>query len=90
MAEEPTNIVLIKLDEIRREQEATNAKIGAIAETLIGIKRDIQTLDARVENLDLTAHRIQSDIKTLAVAFDEHTRRLDHIEQRLGIGTPAN
>jgi predicted nucleic acid-binding Zn-ribbon protein len=90
MTEEPPNIVLIKLDEIRREQGTTNAKIGAIAETLIGIKRDIQTLDTRVENVEINISRIHSDIKTLAVAFDEHTRRLDHIEKRLGVGTPAN
>jgi predicted nucleic acid-binding Zn-ribbon protein len=90
MAEEPTNLVLVRLDEIRREQQATNVKIGAIAETLIGIKRDIQTLDVRVENVEINVSRIHSDIKTLAVAFDEHTRRLDHIEKHFGIGTTQN
>lgn len=88
---EVSNELIYKLMlEIQAAQQATDAKIGAVAQTLIGIKRDIQTLDGRVENLELTASRIQSDIKTLAVAFDEHTRRLDHIEQRLGIGTTQN
>jgi hypothetical protein len=83
MAEEPTNIVLIKLDEIRGEQEVMNAKMGAMADTLVGIKRDIQTLDARVDSLELSIHRLQADVGAIAVAVGEHTRRLEQIGKKL-------
>jgi hypothetical protein len=33
---------------------------------------------------------LQATVATLAAAVEDHTHRLDHIEQRLGIGTPAN
>lgn len=90
MAEEPTNLVLVKLDEIRREQQALTHKVGAIAETLIGIKREIKMVGNRLENVEISVHRVGNDIGTLAVAIDEHTHRLNEIEKHLGIGTPQS
>jgi hypothetical protein len=56
---------------IRAELAAMNEKMGGMATTLIGIQRDIRSL--------------QGTVATLGVAVDQHTRRLERIEQRLGL-----
>jgi hypothetical protein len=35
-------------------------------------------------------HNLRADVRTVAIAVDQHTTRLDHIEKHLGIGTSAN
>ena len=82
MADGPENIVLKQLGvlraetpegfaEIRATAAQTNEKIGAVAQTLVGLQRDVR--DFRCE------------VATLGVAVDEHTHRLDRIEKRLGL-----
>jgi hypothetical protein len=83
---EVTNELIYKLMlEIQVGQEATTHKIGAIAETLVGLKRDIFTLDARMDSLEVSVHRIGKDIATITIAVDEHTRRLERIEKKLDL-----
>ena len=50
--------------------------IYEMATTLVGVQRDIRSL--------------KSEVATLGVAVDDHTHRLDRIEQRLGIGVTQN
>ncbi len=61
---------------------STSMKIGGMATTLVGIQRDIRTL--------------QASVATLGAAVDDHTHRLDHmderlvgIEKRLGLNSPS-
>lgn len=89
MTIEPDNIILQQLRLIRSDigsmKDEIDHKLGAMAETLIGIKRSIQILDTRVDNLDVSVLRIGKDIVTITIAIDEHTNRLDKIEKRLGL-----
>jgi hypothetical protein len=89
MTGEPDNITLQQLRLIRADigtmKDEIDHKLGAMAETLIGIKRGIQTLDTRVGNLDVSVVRIGEDIATITIAVDEHTQRLDRIDKRLGL-----
>jgi hypothetical protein len=55
---------------------ALTEKVEGMAQTLIGMRRDVRTL--------------QGEVATLSTAVDGHTHRLDEIEKRLGIGTTAN
>ena len=83
MADEPKDIVLEQLRLIRadigtmdQKIDALDHKVGAMAQTLIGVQRDIR--------------RLTDTVGTLGAAVDEHTHRLDRIEQRLGIGVTPN
>ena len=85
MGEISLDMIWKRLDEMQADQKATradnaavrgelaaiNEKMGGMATTLVGIQRDIRGL--------------QGTVATLGVAVDEHTRRLDRIEQRLGL-----
>jgi len=82
---EPDNIVLKQLallrDEMRdgfgkmeRRFTVLEGKIDGLAGTLVGVQRDVR--------------RLSDNVSTLGAAIDDHSRRLDHIEQRLGIERP--
>jgi hypothetical protein len=82
MADEPDNIVLKQLAVLRGEMQAGFAtitqkvdaldhKVGAMAQTLIGVQKDIRQLT--------------NSVGTLGAAVDEHTHRLDRIETRLNL-----
>jgi hypothetical protein len=75
MAEEPENLTLKQLAALRSDMQAgfaaLNTKVGAIAQTLVGMQKDI--------------HGLKDNVAVLAVAVDEHTHRLDRIEKHLGL-----
>jgi hypothetical protein len=71
------------LKKIQDDLKALRGDIGSMAASIVSIKREIHVLQREISGLKET-------IVVLAVAVDGHTIRLDHIEQRLGIGTPAN
>lgn len=82
---EPENLVLEILREmrgefacLRQEVELNSRKLGAMAESIVGIKRDVAELKADV-------HALRQDVATLAIAVDEHTHRLGGIEKHLGL-----
>lgn len=73
MAHEPDNLVLKQLALLRDDVEAMGRrmdekrdalghKVGAVAQTLIAVQRDIRSL--------------QREVATLGVGVDEHTHRL--------------
>jgi hypothetical protein len=89
MTDEPDNLVLKKLALLRDDVaalgrhmgekiDALDHKVGALAQTLVGVQRDIHGLKRDVRSLD-------DRVATLGVAVDEHTHRLDRIEKRLGL-----
>jgi hypothetical protein len=61
---------------VRTDLAAVNEKMGGMATTLVGVQRDVRSL--------------QGTVATLGVAVDDHTHRLERIEQRLGIGVTPN
>jgi len=90
--QEPPNIVLLKLDEIRKEQALTNAKIGTLAEGMVSMRRQIDDLtkqvhevNGRLDRIDQHIEGIRTDVHVVTLAVDEHTHRLDRIEKRLGL-----
>jgi hypothetical protein len=90
MVEASLEMVLKRVEDVLAGQttltqkvDALDHKVGGLATTLVGVQRELRGL--------------QATVATLGSAVDDHTHqlgamstRLDHIEQRLGIGTPAN
>jgi predicted nucleic acid-binding Zn-ribbon protein len=89
MTEEPNNIVLQQLrlirDEIAVMKDEVTHKIGAMAETLVGVKRDISILRTTITSVEVSVHGARQDIATLSIAVDEHTHRLERIEKKLDL-----
>jgi|HubBroStandDraft_4_1064222.scaffolds.fasta_scaffold1976651_1 predicted nucleic acid-binding Zn-ribbon protein len=82
MGEISLDMIGKRLDDIQAEQKAMRAdlqkgfatlteKVEGMAQTLVSVRRDVRTL--------------QGDVATLSVAVDGHSRRLERIEQRLGL-----
>ena len=82
MTEEPDNLTLQHLRQIRTEmqegfakltteQALTSHKIGALAEGMVWMRQSIEGL--------------RNDMRMVSLAVDEHTTRLDRIEVRLNL-----
>jgi hypothetical protein len=83
MGEISLDMVWKRLEEMQADLKAAridlsgiNEKLGGIATTLVGVQRNVRSL--------------QGTVATLGVAVDDHTHRLDRIEQRLGIDVTPN
>jgi hypothetical protein len=80
MADEPINLVLFRLEEIRKELVRTNENVGGLASSIVSMKREFQRDLAGMQR-DLT--NLKGSATALVVAVDDHTHRLDGIETRL-------
>lgn len=80
MAEEPPNIVLVKLEEIRKELARTNENVGGLANSIISMKREFQRDLATVQR-DLGS--LKGSVAALVVSGDDHTQQLGGIKNRL-------
>jgi hypothetical protein len=56
---------------ITQKIDALDHRVGSLAQTLLGVQRDLR--------------RLSDTVETIAAAVDEHTHRLDRIEKRLGL-----
>jgi hypothetical protein len=54
---------------MERRFSGLEGKVDGLAGTLVGVQRDVR--------------RLSDNVTTLGAAIDDHTRRLDHIEERL-------
>ena len=92
MTKSPDNLVLELLRSIRTDQTAmrsemtalrdeTNRKIGALAESMVSMRKDINVLTDSVNGM-------RAEIRMIALAVDEHTQRLDRIDAHLGLDHP--
>jgi hypothetical protein len=52
----------------------TSRKIGAIAETMVSMRKQLDHMSHSIDGLP-------TDIQTVALAVDEHTTRLDRIDE---------
>jgi hypothetical protein len=93
MGEISVDMIWKRLDELQAGQAAvyaelyelrteTGQKLGAVAQTLVAVQRDIRNLQRGVGTLD-------DRLATLGIATDAHTDRLYDIEKHLGIGGPS-
>ncbi len=87
MSDQPDNLVLDLLRAIRAEQGEMNAKLGALAQGMVSMRKDIggleiktEALASKVDKLDDTVQSLRADVRMIAIAVDEHTHRLDKIE----------
>jgi hypothetical protein len=55
---------------VSRRIDVLDQKVGSLAQTLVGVQRDIR--------------RLTDTVGTLGAAVDEHMHRLDRIEQHFG------
>ena len=76
MSESSDNMVLELLRAIRAEQADMSSKMGAMAQSMVSVRKDINRLDETTQGL-------RADVRMIAIAVDEHTQRLDKIEARL-------
>jgi uncharacterized coiled-coil DUF342 family protein len=86
----PRDLVLLKLEEIRKEQELMNRKIGTIADGMVSLRKQLDGVDQRLDNLDARMETMTKDMHLVTLAVDEHAHRRERIEERLGIGAPVN
>jgi polyhydroxyalkanoate synthesis regulator phasin len=90
MADEPPNLVLEMLRDIREEQTVTSMKIGTLAEALVSMNRRVDDLGTRIGALEKRIGNLENKIDIIAIAVDQHTLRLESIEARLGLGVPTH
>jgi len=94
MVDEPENLRLKQLAALRTEIQQgfalTHGKIGTLAESIVSLRKRVDDIAEEVGQVRLDLVGLRADVRTIAIAVDQHTTRLDHIEQRLGIGTTQN
>lgn len=94
MTDQPENLVIEILRTIRSDQteiraeiqglrSETNLKIGTLAESMVSMRKDINGLITRMGSLEIAVEGVRTDIRMIALAVDEHSRRLDGVESRL-------
>jgi len=54
MSEKPPNLMPLKLEEIRKEQARTNDNVGALASSIVGMRREFERAHADIQR-DLTS-----------------------------------
>jgi hypothetical protein len=91
MSDEP-NLVLEHLRAIREEQAVLSSKLGAVADSMVSMRKDIYSLEKRIDGMEKQAanltdavNGLRADMRMIAVAVDQHSARLDKIEVRLGL-----
>ena len=65
MTEEIQNIVLIRLNEIRKDNAEIKARLSSIEEHMVIFQRDIARLNKGYDTLDARLHRIEDKIQLL-------------------------
>jgi tetrahydromethanopterin S-methyltransferase subunit G len=83
MTDEPPNTVLLKLDEMRREQEALAAKVGTVATSLVSLMKRLDDIDGSLTVFNSRQHDLKNTTHLVANAADEHTHQLAEIKTRL-------
>jgi len=77
MTDEQSNLVLVKLEEIHKEQARTNENVGALANSLVSMRREFERAHADIQR-DLAS--LKGRVAALGVSVDDHTHRLDKIK----------
>jgi hypothetical protein len=90
MGEISIDLVMKRLDDVLTGQRVMDGKIGVLAESMVSMRKGIDDIAQEVGGTRLEVHNLRADVRTIAIAVDQHTTRLDEIEKHFGIGTPAN
>lgn len=82
MTDQPDNLVLKILQDMREESaardEKTQAQIGVLAQGQTSLRAEIQ-------GMRLDMRRMAEHMQEVAIVLDHHTTRLDKIEHHLGL-----
>ena len=85
MTEEPDNLTLQHLRQIRTEMQEgfalASRKNGAIAESIVSMRKRLDGIDHRLDHMSQSIDGLRTDIQTVALAVDEHTTRLNRIDE---------
>ena len=81
MTDDQPNLVLEQLRLIREEQALASRKNGAIAESLVSMRKRLDGIDHRLDHMSQSIDGLRTDIQTVALAVDEHTTRLNRIDE---------
>jgi hypothetical protein len=94
MSGDPQNLVLEQLRFIREEiavvraeQSVMSLKIGTLAESQVSTNRRIDALSGRIDVLSSEIQNMRTDVRTISMAVDQHTARLDRVETMLSHST---
>lgn len=89
MTEQPDNLILRLLQEMRTDTNAQfielRAQIATIAQGQLGMRTELKELRADLKDLSTKVISMQSHIHEIAIVLDHHSTRLDSIEQHLGL-----
>ena len=90
MSDEPENLVLKHLVAMREEMRAGFAKIDVLDRKVGALAEGMVALRKRVDDIAEEVSALHGDMRMIAIAVDEHTIRLDHIEKHLGMDKSRN
>jgi tetrahydromethanopterin S-methyltransferase subunit G len=79
----PRDLVLVKLEEIRLQQEALTHKVGTVATSLISMMKRLDDLDGSMNVFSRRQQEMTNTVQLVAVAVDDHTHQLTDIKTRL-------
>jgi chromosome segregation ATPase len=87
MTEQPDNLVLRYLQEMRAEttarDEKLQAQIGTLAEAAVRQSKRFDAIDEHLQNFGKRLDSLTNAVHTISLAVDHHSARLDNIEQRI-------
>lgn len=94
MSDQPDNLVLKILHDMREEaaarDEKTQAQIGILAQGQISMRAEIQGMRGEIQDIRADLRRMSGHMQEIAMAIDHHTTRLDKIEHHLGLNQPKH
>lgn len=70
-----------RLEEMQAGQQATDAKIGALAESMVSMRKRLDDIAEEIGELRGDVRSLRADVRTIAIAVDQHTTRLDQMEK---------
>ena len=84
------DLIFETLKAIRAELSLNSEKIGAMAQAVVGVQREMHDLKQETRDMRQDIRTLHDAMSVLSIAVDEHTRRLDRINERLGLNNPTH
>ena len=81
MGEISLDMIWKRLADMQVGQQATDAKIGTLAESMVSMRKRIDDIAQEIGGLRGDVRSLRGDVRMTAIAVDQHTTRLDRIEK---------
>lgn len=88
MGEVSLDMIWKRLEEVQAGQRATGVKIGTLAEYMVSMRKRIDDIAQEIGEMRIDVRNLRADVRTVAIAVDQHTQRLHEIEK--GGHSPAH